>query len=76
MSGWNEDPLFDAIRALPSAAPDARHSERVRALCRATLAAEVRRRVSVRRVVAAAAVTGGVLAYFGWAVAFVILAQP
>jgi hypothetical protein len=71
MSAWNDDPLLDRIRALPRPELDARLDDRVRLLAVAALPAA--RRPRARQVLATALVAGGVLAYFGWAVAFVVL---
>jgi hypothetical protein len=73
MNAWNDDPLFDRIRALPRPVADPQLKERVRQLALATLEAEAMPPAGARQVVAAAVVAAGVLAYFGWAVAFVLI---
>ena len=75
MSAWNDDPLFDRIRALPRPEAGTHLTEHVRHLALATLEADVVQPVGARQVIAAAAVASGVLAYFGWAIAFVLVAR-
>jgi hypothetical protein len=73
MSVRDDDPLFSRIHALPTPAVDRHLAERVRVLALEMLEAELRRPMSAGQVVAAAAVAGGALAYFGWAIAFVLI---
>jgi hypothetical protein len=72
MSAWNDDPLFDRIRALPRPEAGARLTERVGRLALATMESDVMRPAGARQVIAAAAVASGALAYFGWAILFVL----
>lgn len=72
MSGWNDDPLYHRLRALPTPEPDARLAADVRQRALEALAAPPARPARLGQVAAAAAVAAGVLVYFGWAIAFVL----
>jgi hypothetical protein len=72
MSSSHDDPLFHRLRALPRVEPDEKLAGRVRALALTTLEGHSARPLRPRQVIATAMVAGGVLAYFGWAIAFVL----
>jgi hypothetical protein len=71
MSSSHDHPLFHRLRALPRVEPDEELVGRVRALALTTLEGHSAR-LRPRQVIATAMVAGGVLAYFGWAIAFVL----
>jgi hypothetical protein len=73
MSTSHEDPLFERLRALPRADVEGPLAEKVRRLALAEL--EAPPRAGLRQILAAAAVASGVLVYFCWALAFVLLAR-